>query len=132
MRCSDADREGIAGRLRAAAAEGRLGMDEFEERTAAVYAARYDRELSALVADLPPAPGSAGNGWRAVLLAMWRQILADLSLLIGRRGAGSSRRRLVIAALVILFLAGVVLAAVLGVDGGGHHGFEHQRIGRGF
>ena len=52
-RASDADREQVAGRLRHAMAEGRLGGDELEERLEALYAARTYGELDALLLDIP-------------------------------------------------------------------------------
>jgi Domain of unknown function (DUF1707) len=57
MRASDADRDRIIDVLRAAAGEGRLTADEFEERTQAVLSARTFGELAAFTADLPPASG---------------------------------------------------------------------------
>jgi DUF1707 SHOCT-like domain len=62
LRASDADREGAADRLRHAAAEGRLTVDELEARLHDVYAARTQAELQPLVADLPvPADPPAGR-----------------------------------------------------------------------
>lgn len=58
MRASDAERERIAELLREAVAEGRLDMDEFEQRLETAYKARTRGELEPLVQDLP-APGSA-------------------------------------------------------------------------
>ncbi|MFJ9621581.1 DUF1707 domain-containing protein [Streptomyces sp. NPDC101181] len=58
MRASDAERERIAELLREAVAEGRLEMDEFEQRLESAYKARTHGELEPLVQDLP-APGSA-------------------------------------------------------------------------
>ncbi|MFB9516010.1 DUF1707 SHOCT-like domain-containing protein [Streptomyces purpureus] len=58
MRASDAERERIAERLRDAVAEGRLDMEEFEERLDAAYKARTQGELEPLVRDLP-APASS-------------------------------------------------------------------------
>jgi hypothetical protein len=52
LRASDADREHHAELLRRAAGEGRLTMDELDERLDTVYAARTHRELGALVADV--------------------------------------------------------------------------------
>ncbi len=52
LRASDADREQHAEVLRRAAGEGRLTMDELEERLNAVYEARTHRELDRLVADV--------------------------------------------------------------------------------
>lgn len=60
MRASDAERERVAERLRDAVAEGRLDMDEFEQRLDAAYRARTHGELEPLVRDLPaPAGGAA-------------------------------------------------------------------------
>ncbi|TXS55346.1 DUF1707 domain-containing protein [Streptomyces sp. t39] len=58
MRASDAERERVAERLRDAVAEGRLDMEEFEQRLDAAYRARTYGELAPLVKDLP-APGTA-------------------------------------------------------------------------
>jgi Domain of unknown function (DUF1707) len=57
MRASDADRDRVIDVLRAAAGEGRLTPDEFEERTQAVLSARTFGELASFTADLPPRPG---------------------------------------------------------------------------
>lgn len=53
LRTSDPEREQVAEILRAAMAEGRLTLDEGEERLAAVYASRFRDELAPLTADLP-------------------------------------------------------------------------------
>ncbi|MDG4859097.1 DUF1707 domain-containing protein [Streptomyces sp. T-3] len=53
LRASDADRERVAERLRDAVAEGRLDMEEFEERLDAAYKARTYSELEPLTLDLP-------------------------------------------------------------------------------
>jgi hypothetical protein len=58
MRASDADREKVIEHLREAVAEGRLDMDEFQERLDATYQARTYGELFPITRDLP-APGSA-------------------------------------------------------------------------
>jgi hypothetical protein len=55
LRASDADREKVAAVLREAAGEGRIGLDELDERLAAVYAARTYAELEPLTRDLPTA-----------------------------------------------------------------------------
>ncbi|MFF4187721.1 DUF1707 domain-containing protein [Streptomyces sp. NPDC001691] len=57
MRASDAERERVAESLRDAVAEGRLDMEEFEQRLEAAYTARTHGELEPLVRDLP-APGT--------------------------------------------------------------------------
>ncbi|MET8097035.1 DUF1707 domain-containing protein [Streptomyces sp. NPDC005236] len=59
LRASDADRERVSEQLRDALAEGRLDMEEFEERLEATYAARTYGELAPITRDLPgavPAP----------------------------------------------------------------------------
>ncbi|ATW48691.1 DUF1707 SHOCT-like domain-containing protein [Streptomyces peucetius] len=59
MRASDAERERVAERLRDAVAEGRLDMDEFEQRLDAAYRARTHGDLEPLVRDLPVPAGTA-------------------------------------------------------------------------
>lgn len=54
---SDRDRERVVARLRVAAGDGVLGLDELEERLAATYAARTLPELTPITADLPVATG---------------------------------------------------------------------------
>jgi Domain of unknown function (DUF1707) len=53
IRISDADRERAAARLQQALAEGRITLDELEERLAVVYSARYAADLLPPFADLP-------------------------------------------------------------------------------
>lgn len=59
LRASDADRERVAEVLREAVAEGRLTMEEFDERLDAAYRARTYAELEPLTRDLPVG-GAAG------------------------------------------------------------------------
>jgi hypothetical protein len=59
MRASDADRERVANVLREAAGDGRLTMDELDERLDAVYAAKTYAELEPITHDLPGAGSSA-------------------------------------------------------------------------
>ncbi len=74
LRASDADRDRVVERLRDAVAEGRLDMEEFEERLEAAYTSRTYAELEPLTRDLPsagaPSPLSAplaasGASWPA-------------------------------------------------------------------
>ncbi|MFC7305291.1 DUF1707 domain-containing protein [Streptomyces monticola] len=76
LRASDADRDRVAERLRDALAEGRLDMDEFEERLDTAYKARTYGELEPLTRDLPavsgssaPAAAAPGNGNGSALWA---------------------------------------------------------------
>ncbi|GGN53577.1 hypothetical protein GCM10011579_011880 [Streptomyces albiflavescens] len=59
LRASDADRERVAEQLRDALAEGRLDMEEFEERLEATYKARTYGELTPITRDLPGAAAAA-------------------------------------------------------------------------
>lgn len=62
LRASDAEREGVVGRLRVAAMEGRLDADELAQRVSAAYAARWRSELDGLTADITP-PASVPQQW---------------------------------------------------------------------
>lgn len=55
-RASDTEREHVVRLLGAAAAEGRLTVEDLERRSGAAYAATTRGELAALVDDLPIAP----------------------------------------------------------------------------
>ncbi|HUA71911.1 MAG TPA: DUF1707 domain-containing protein [Solirubrobacteraceae bacterium] len=65
LRASDAEREQTAETLRRAMGEGRLSVEELEERLRAAYSAPTVRELELLVADVTvpgaPAPARAGR-----------------------------------------------------------------------
>ncbi|TIC81731.1 DUF1707 domain-containing protein [Nocardioides sp. GY 10127] len=54
LRVGDAERHEVAEHLRQAAGEGRLDLDELEQRLEACFAARTYGELTELVVDLPP------------------------------------------------------------------------------
>ena len=58
LRASDADRERVANVLREAAGDGRLTMEELDERLDAVYTAKTYAELEPITRDLP-ATGTA-------------------------------------------------------------------------
>jgi Domain of unknown function (DUF1707)/Cell wall-active antibiotics response 4TMS YvqF len=60
-RASDAEREATVARLREAAAEGRLTVEELDERIDAAYAASTRAELEPLTADLPEAAAPSGR-----------------------------------------------------------------------
>ena len=61
LRASDADRDRVIELLRAAIADGRLDLAEFDERLDTALAARTIDELAPLTADLIAAPGSDGT-----------------------------------------------------------------------
>ncbi len=117
VRCSDADREQTSERLRVAAADGCLTMDELEDRLGGVYAAKHRHELDALVTDLPVTKRSRTvAGWLALLAAAWTQLRLDLALLFGRIGTGWPRRRIAVAAIVTVILIATIASAVGGFD----------------
>ena len=76
MRASDDRRERVVGLLRRRFSEGYLSTETFEVRTGAAYATRNERELAALVDDLPPSRR---------LTAAVRRVLAAVRI---RRDAG--------------------------------------------
>ncbi|WP_433437341.1 DUF1707 SHOCT-like domain-containing protein [Nonomuraea sp. CA-141351] len=53
MRASDADRDRVAAILREHAAQGRITMDEFNERLEQLYTSKTYGELAKLTSDLP-------------------------------------------------------------------------------
>ncbi|SDH90569.1 DUF1707 SHOCT-like domain-containing protein [Nonomuraea jiangxiensis] len=53
MRASDADRDRVAAILREHTAQGRITMDEFNERLESLYSSKTYGELAKLTADLP-------------------------------------------------------------------------------
>jgi Domain of unknown function (DUF1707)/Cell wall-active antibiotics response 4TMS YvqF len=57
MRASDADRERVAEALREAAAEGRLDLEELDQRLDQVFSAKTYAELAPITADIP-SPGT--------------------------------------------------------------------------
>jgi hypothetical protein len=58
LRISDSDRDQISGVLSEHAAEGRLTMDELDQRIGALYAAKTRAQAAAVVADLPALPAA--------------------------------------------------------------------------
>ncbi|WP_297545053.1 DUF1707 domain-containing protein [Amycolatopsis sp.] len=61
MRASDVDREQVAQILHRALSEGRITMDELEERLTTVYAAKTLGELKPVTADLPVPEGGPSS-----------------------------------------------------------------------
>lgn len=59
LRIGNAEREAAATHLREHYAQGRLSLEEFNQRLDAVFAATTQRQLAALTADLPPAAGAS-------------------------------------------------------------------------
>ena len=59
LRASHADRDLVAGHLKAAFVAGQLTRDEFSQRLGAALEGRTYADLAALTADLPPVPAAA-------------------------------------------------------------------------
>ncbi len=65
LRASHEDRDRIVELLRVSAGDGRLSIDELDERVEAALTARTYGELEGLVADLPATPGTAAGALTA-------------------------------------------------------------------
>ena len=131
LRCTDADRERTAGWIHEAAGDGRLTVEETDDRLGQVYAARFHHELDGLTADLA-APTSAPLGWPLVATHVGRQLRNDAAVLIGRApGSRVERLRVLIVALVLLALVAtsmIMLAHGMSVeDPGVEHGYQFER-----
>ena len=61
IRASDKERESVVDVLRDAYTEGRLTLEEFEERTSAAYASKTWPDLRELTGDLPVEPVLGGD-----------------------------------------------------------------------
>ncbi|WP_410628375.1 DUF1707 domain-containing protein [Amycolatopsis sp. cmx-8-4] len=134
IRCSDGEREQTRSRLAQAAGEGRITVEELDDRLALVAAARFRHELDAVAADLPRSgrPPGAAAGWLPILATARRQLSADATALVGRGQVAVSQRRrwavFITAVAVALIFTALVLAAVHGF---GDEGFDHHELGRG-
>jgi hypothetical protein len=90
-RASDAEREAVIARLREAAAEGRLTVEELADRIEAAYAARTHAELEPLTADLPgPAAGGVAPAYSA---ALGPPATAAPKIVLGILGGGDHKGR---------------------------------------
>jgi hypothetical protein len=90
LRAGDADRERVAERLRQSAAEGRLDVEELQERLESCYQAKTFGQLGELVADLPRPVTQPERSrfdwlraWRAVPLVPLLLVLLVLSVAAG-------------------------------------------------
>lgn len=79
LRASDRDREEIAAILRAQYAQGRLTIEELDQRSTAAYAAKTVGDLSPLVADLPEEGErrAATTAWSTARMR-WVAVVAEL------------------------------------------------------
>lgn len=105
MRAGNADRERVVAQLNQAFAEGRLDVQELDQRVAEAYAAKTLGELIPLTADLPvdraPARRSAAQSAPA-----------------GDREIEQAARRTAIGGTLGLFLVNVLIWAVVSISAG--------------
>ncbi|AXB46991.1 DUF1707 SHOCT-like domain-containing protein [Amycolatopsis albispora] len=85
MRVSDADRERVAQILHQAMSEGRITVEELEERLSTVYAAKTAADLRPVTIDLPVEGNPA-----AVVQTPSRAVSSPHNLVGGRPGSASS------------------------------------------
>jgi hypothetical protein len=82
QRAADGDRERVAERLRLALEEGRLDLNEYDERVGRAYGAKTYGELDRLLKDLPvPAPPKpdyavAVRRWLADIWRPWVNVVS--------------------------------------------------------
>jgi hypothetical protein len=84
LRASDAEREQAVEALRHAVSEGRLDVEELDERVSAAYTVRTRSELERLVADVSTAVIGTGHGSQPVVHSG--------SGIVVREGPGGTRR----------------------------------------
>lgn len=95
LRVSQAERNEVAAALARHYADGRLSVDEYEERVAAALDARTVRDFDPLLADLPApapattarAPGRPNDDWRRLAPYLPR-ILAVTAVVLVALGSG--------------------------------------------
>jgi Domain of unknown function (DUF1707) len=80
IRASDNERESVVDVLRDAYTDGRLTLDEFEERTSAAYASKTWTDLRELTGDLPTEPvlGADLPQWRPRSLPAAQQMVPSV------------------------------------------------------
>jgi len=113
LRASDADRERAVITLGRAAGDGRLDVDELEERLQLAYAARTHAELDTLLADVGGmiAPGSAPAPARAPRTRVVRSAAAGTSWIVSIMGGNqrTGRWRVAERCNVVNFMGGAEL-----------------------
>ena len=97
IRMSNAEREAVIGRLQAATEEGRLGLDEFAERSRQVYEAKTFAEVERLLTDLPDDTGALAVKSGAPGAAAAELRLTPAYTKAERRGAWTVPKRVFIA-----------------------------------
>ena len=80
IRASDKERDSVVDVLRDAYTDGRLTLEEFEERTSAAYASKTWTDLRELTGDLPVEPvlGADLPQWRALPVPAAQQMVPSV------------------------------------------------------
>jgi hypothetical protein len=158
VRVGDADRDAIAAQLREHYADGRLTLDELNERLDRTFAAKTTADLNAVMQDLPHVPrpagaplaGPTGSGWDSgsgysrrgrpfaafapVMALVWVFLIVGAVMLFGIGGGDKPL------AIVVLLAVFALLKRLFGFGirrgGGGRKGPKgprgpHPRGGRG-
>jgi Domain of unknown function (DUF1707) len=154
VRVGDADRDAIAAQLREHYADGRLTLDELNERLDHTFAAKTTADLDAVMRDLPHVPrpvglplaGSTGSGWDSdsgysrrsrpsglfapALGLMWAFLILGALMLFGL-GGGDRPLAIVILLAVFALLKRLFSFGVRRGGRGGGGGGRGPRGGRG-
>jgi len=112
VRVGHADRQTVSDALSWHYAEGRLTLEEFDERVAAAWAARTGSELAAVQVDLPPVPAPEADR---------SSLLASVVTLLRHRTLPAVVAAVVLSSLLLLFVLRMLLWAAGGFGGDGHH-----------
>ena len=127
VRIGDADREAVAAQLREHYADGRLTLDELNERLDQAFAAKTKADLDTVMRDLPQAAGMpyGGTAWQgpAWQQSAWQQPMAGQPGQDYRQGGcgGGQRMRGGFAPLMGLIWFFVILGSVFIFGLGGGH-----------
>lgn len=118
MRASDQDRERVVQALQEQVGEGRLTLDEFEQRSKSVYEAKTIADLREIVKDLPvnlfPEPAAHTPPWAQPFpmpaVPPWHQNPGSRQVAIRRNPL-----LIALAAIAVLIIVGNVIGLLAGV-----------------
>jgi hypothetical protein len=149
LRAADSDRQAVADVLGRALSDGRLTVEEYDERLAKAYAAKTYGDLAGLTTDLPssgpvkqpteaPRPARAGacapTPWTAGRRAMWAPWLTTAIIVLGiwlATSIGNGRPDYFWPVWVIVPWGAVLLArTITGVPPKRHHHHDRYRTYR--
>jgi hypothetical protein len=88
LRASDADRDATVAQLSESVAEGRLSLEEFNERMESAYGATTHAELEALTRDLPAVPSKPEPSRRSltrIVFSLFGSTEREGRIRVGRR-----------------------------------------------